>query len=129
MSYPTSPLPASPTPSNPSNKLTASLNAARRGESPIPATPRRTQSNLTPTARKQALREFYNLDKSKLNSSIDLDKEEFDGKEYVDKLVKERNLATLIVMENDLVQGKPPRTSIDVRYSEFRRGEKVLSLR
>jgi hypothetical protein len=106
MSYPTSPLPTSPTPSNPSNKLTASLNAARRGESPIPSTPtRRTQSALTPTARKQALRDFYNLDKAKLNSSTDLDRENFDGKEYVDKLVKERNLATLIVLENDLVQG------------------------
>jgi hypothetical protein len=115
MSYPTSPLPTSPTPSNPSNKLTASLNAARRGESPIPSTPaRRTQSSLTPTARKQALRDFYNLDKAKLNSSTDLDRENFDGKEYVDKLVKERNLATLIVLENDLVQGTPIHSVINV---------------
>jgi hypothetical protein len=128
MSYPTSPLPTSPTPPNP-NQLTASLNAARRGESPIPATPRRTQSNLTPTARKQALREFYNLDKSKLNSSIDLDKEDFDGKEYVDKLVKERNLATLIVLENDLVQGKPSSSNVDIRYTKFRWREKIFGIR
>jgi len=61
---------------------------------------------LTPTARKQALRDFYNLDRSKPTSSVtDLDREDFDGKDYVDKLVRERNLATLIMMENDLVQG------------------------
>src|ERR1700731_5257369 len=101
MSYPTSPLPTSPTPSNPSNKLTASLNAARRGESSIPSTPtRRTQGILTPTARKQALRDFYNLDKSKpISSTPDLDREDFDGKDYVDKLVREKNLSTLIMME------------------------------
>jgi hypothetical protein len=106
MSQPTSPLPSSPTPSN---KLTASLNAARRGESPAPnapSQPRRTQSSLTPTARKQALRDFYNLDKSKSpTSTSDLDKEDFNGKDYVDKLVKERELSTLVAMENDLVQG------------------------
>jgi len=101
--------PTSPSPSTVSNKLTASLHAARRGESPTPSTPtRRTQGILTPTARKQALRDFYNLDKSKQSSSsstIDLDKEGFDGKDYVDKLVKEKNLNTLIVLENELVQG------------------------
>src|SRR5271170_5052499 len=98
--------PPSPSPSLPS-KLTSSLQAARRGESPTPSTPtRRTQGILTPTARKQALRDFYNLDKSKPTSSItDLDREDFDGKDYVDKLVRERNLSTLIMMENDLVQG------------------------
>lgn len=98
--------PPSPSPSLPS-KLTTSLQAARRGESPTPSTPtRRTQGILTPTARKQALRDFYNLDKSKPPSSVtDLDREDFDGKDYVDKLVRERNLATLIMMENDLVQG------------------------
>jgi hypothetical protein len=37
-----------------------------------------------------------------------LDKEGFDGKEYVDKLVKEKNLKTLITLENDLVQGIVP---------------------
>jgi len=98
--------PPSPSPSLPS-KLTTSLQAARRGESPTPsASTRRTQGILTPTARKQALRDFYNLDKSKPTSSVtDLDREDFDGKDYVDKLVKERNLSTLIMMENDLVQG------------------------
>jgi len=109
MSLPTSPMASSPTPSNPSNKLTVALNAARRGES-SPSTPtvRRNPAILTPTARKQALRDFYNLDKSKSASSsstIELDREEFDGKDYVDKVVRERNLSTLIAMENDLVQG------------------------
>ena len=102
--------PSSPSPSIASNKLTASLHAARRGESPIPSTPsRRTPGILTPTARKQALRDFYNLDKSKtISSTTDLDREDFDGKHYVDKLVRERNLSTLIMMENDLVQGSTP---------------------
>ena len=109
MSLPTSPMTSSPTPSNPSNKLTVALNAARRGES-SPSTPtvRRNPAILTPTARKQALRDFYNLDKSKSASSsstIELDREDFDGKDYVDKVVRERNLSTLIAMENDLVQG------------------------
>lgn len=109
MSQPNS-LPPSPSPSIASNKLTASLHAARRGESPTPSTPsRRTQGILTPTARKQALRDFYNLDKSKLvSSATDLDREDFDGKDYVDKLVRERNLSDLIMMENDLVQGNTP---------------------
>jgi hypothetical protein len=106
MSQPTSPLPSSPTPSN---KLTASLNAARRGEYPTPnspSQPSRTKSSLTPTARKQALRDFYNLDKSKPSTSTaDLDKDNFNGKDYVDKLVKEKGLSTLVAMENDLVQG------------------------
>jgi hypothetical protein len=110
MSQPTSPDPSSPTPSLASNKLTASLNAARRGASPTPKSPvyppRRTQSSLTPTARKQALRDFYNLDKSKGQSSTtDLDKDDFNGKDYVDKLVREKSLNTLVAMENDLVQG------------------------
>lgn len=97
----------SPSPSVASNKLTASLNAARRGESSTSSSPiRRTQGNLTPTARKQALRDFYNLDKSKNSGSTsDLDKADFDGKDYVDKLVRERNLSTLMLMENELVQG------------------------
>ena len=109
MSQSSSPLPSSPTPSNPSNKLTVALNAARRGESsPSTPTPRRNPSILTPTARKQALRDFYNLDKSKPSSSsstLELDKEDFDGKDYVDKLVRERNLTNLVAMENELVQG------------------------
>lgn len=95
--------PASPPPSTAPSKLTASLNAARRGESPTP-----TRLALTPTARKQALRDFYNLDRSKPLSATELDREEFDGREYVDKLVKEKDLKTLISMENDLVQGAPP---------------------
>lgn len=102
-------IPPSPSPSSAPSKLTASLSAARRGESPVaPSTPppRGTQRILTPTARKQALRDFYNLDRTKpLSSSKELDKEHFDGKDYVDKLVKEKNLKTLISMENDLVQG------------------------
>ena len=102
-------IPPSPSPSSASTKLAASLNAARYGESPsTPSTPtpRRTQGILTPTARKQALRDFYNLDRTKpLSSSTELDKEHFDGKDYVDKLLKEKNLKTLISMENDLVQG------------------------
>jgi len=109
MSQPNS-VPSSPSPSIASNKLTASLHAARRGESPVPSTPsRRTPGILTPTARKQALRDFYNLDKSKPTPpATDLDREDFDGKDYVDKLVRERNLSTLIMMENDLVQGNSP---------------------
>src|SRR5277367_6465389 len=95
--------PTSPPPSTAPNKLTASLNAARRGESPTPT--RLAQPVLTPTARKQALRDFYNLDRSKPLSATELDREEFDGREYVDKLVKEKDLQTLIAMENDLVQG------------------------
>src|SRR5580704_12002925 len=100
LSLPASPLPSSPTPSNSSNKLTVALNAARRGESSSSTpTPRRNQSILTPTARKQALRDFYNLDKSKPSSSTaELDKGDFDGKDYVDKLVRERNLSTLVAM-------------------------------
>jgi hypothetical protein len=105
MSQPNSPLPTSSTPSLPS-KLTESLNAARRGESPTPSTSnRKNQVVLTPTARKQALRDFYNLDKNRAITSTDLDKEGFNGKDYVDKLVREKNLASLIRMENDLVQG------------------------
>jgi hypothetical protein len=109
MSQPNS-VPSSPSPSIASNKLTASLHAARRGESPIPLTPtRRTPGILTPTARKQALRDFYNLDKSKpISSTTDLDREDFDGKDYVNKLVREKNLSTLIMMENNLVQGSTP---------------------
>jgi hypothetical protein len=101
MSTPTSP-------SLSSNKLTASLNAARRGETPSPSTPpsRRPQPSLTTNARKQALREFYNLDKSKSTSSTpELDKPDFDGRAYVDRLVRERDLSTLLSMENDFVQG------------------------
>jgi hypothetical protein len=123
--------PPSPSPSLPS-KLTSSLQAARRGESPTPSTPtRRTHGILTPTARKQALRDFYNLDKSKPTSSVtDLDREDFDGKDYVDKLVRERNLTTLIIMENDLVQGDSPlllktRLTTVGRYSEFGWREKI----
>jgi vacuolar protein sorting-associated protein 51 len=103
---------SSPSPSIGSSKLTASLNAARRGESSTSSTSiRRTQGNLTPTARKQALRDFYNLDKSKNSSSTsELDKADFDGKDYVDKLVRERNLSTLMLMENELVQGLSPTT-------------------
>jgi vacuolar protein sorting-associated protein 51 len=101
---------SSPSPSVASSKLTASLNAARRGEPSTSSTPiRRGQGNLTPTARKQALRDFYNLDKSKNSSSTsELDKADFDGKDYVDKLVRERNLSALILMENELVQGLSP---------------------
>ena len=101
-------IPPSPSPPSAPSKFTASLSAARRGESPVtPSTPtRRTQGILTPTARKQALRDFYNLDRTTpLSSSTELDKEHFDGKDYADKLVKEKNLKTLISMENDLVQG------------------------
>ena len=116
--------PSSPAPSTAHNRLTASLNAARRGESPTPT--RLAQSVLTPTARKQALRDFYNLDRSKPLSATELDREEFDGREYVDKLVKEKDLKTLISMENDLVQGTPPaRPGVDGRHSEFGWGEKV----
>src|SRR5437762_2460485 len=118
MSQPNS-VPSSPSPSIASNKLNASLHAARRGESPTPSTPtRRTPGILTPTARKQALRDFYNLDKSKpITSTTDIDRENFDGKDYVDKLVRERNLRTLIMMENDLVQGNTFQVLVDERYS------------
>lgn len=106
MSQPNS-LPPSPSPSLPSHKLTATLHAARRGESSASSTPtRRTPGILTPIARKQALRDFYNLDKSKpITPATDLDREDFNGKDYVDKLLREKNLNTLIMMENDLVQG------------------------
>jgi len=130
MSQPTSVTP-SPSPSVTSSKLTASLNAARRGESSASSTPiRRTQGNLTPTARKQALRDFYNLDKSKNSSSTsELDKADFDGKDYVDKLVRERNLSTLILMENELVQGSSRACIMfDRRYSESGWRKKVTGV-
>ena len=41
-------------------------------------------------------------------STTELDKEDFDGKDYIDKIVRERNLSALIMMENDLVQGRYP---------------------
>jgi hypothetical protein len=107
-------IPPSPSPSTAPNKLTASFNAARRGESASTSStpPRRAQGILTPIARKQALRDFYNLDRTKpLSSSTELDKEGFDGKEYVDKIVKEKNLKILITLENDLVQGIVPSPS------------------
>ena len=51
-----------------------------------------TRSHETGTKKKGA----YNLDKSKPASSvIDLDRDDSDGEDYVDKLVKERNLSTL----------------------------------
>lgn len=135
MSQSSSPLPSSPTPSNPSNRLTVALHAARRGESgPSTPTPRRNPAILTPTARKQALRDFYNLDKSKPSSSsstLELDKEDFDGKDYVDKLVRERNLTTLVAMENELVQGTfcyRPLLRANPRYSEFGWREKVFGI-
>jgi len=107
-------IPPSPSPSVSTHKLTASLNAARRGESSTPSTPtRRTGGMLTPTARKQALRNFYNLDKTRSASTTDLDREGFDGKDYVDKIVREKNLNTLITMENDLVQGMSRQTLVD----------------
>jgi hypothetical protein len=103
MSTPTSPHPSSPSLS--SHKLTTTLNAARRGESSAPSTPP-LRRPLSAHSRKQALREFYNLDKSRAtNTSVQLDRPDFDGKTYVDKLVKERDLGTLISLENDLVQG------------------------
>jgi len=107
MSTPTSPS-SSSSPSLSSNKLTASLNAARRGESSSPSTPpssRRPQ--LSATARKQALRDFYNLDKSKttIHTTIELDKPDFDGRDYVDRVVREKGLGTLLRMENEIVQG------------------------
>ena len=106
-------IPPSPSPSVSTHKLTASLNAARRGESPTPSTPTRRTGVLTPTARKQALRDFYQLDKTRSASITDLDREAFDGKDYVDKLVREKNLKELMSMENDIVQGIPPSDFID----------------
>ena len=130
MSGPTSPHPSSPSLS--SHQLTASLNAARRGESPTPSTPspRRPHPNLTSTARKQALREFYNLDKSKASgSTTELDKPEFDGKGYADKVVHEKNLRTLIALENELVQGLVLLIVMLIfRYPEPRWREKISCL-
>jgi hypothetical protein len=60
---------------------------------------------LTPIARKQALRDFYSLDRTRQLTSTDLDKEGFDGKDYVDKCVQEKDLTSLLRLENDLVQG------------------------
>ena len=119
---------STPSPSRSSSRLAFSLETGGRdGSTTSLASARRNQGILTPTARKQALREFYNLNKHKITSSgTDLDKEEFDGKDYVDKLVKEKNLTALITMENDLVQGDfSVFDGIDGRYSEPRWGEKI----
>jgi vacuolar protein sorting-associated protein 51 len=104
-----SPSYASPTPSPSlqSSKLTISLNAARRNNAPAESTPSplRTPPVLTPTARKQALREFYNLDRSRpISTNTDLDRDPFNGKDFVDKLARENGLHALVRMENDLVQ-------------------------
>jgi hypothetical protein len=118
---------STPSASRSSSRLALSIEASGRENSTTSlASPRRTQGTLTPTARKQALREFYKLNKHKSTSSgTDLDKENFDGKDYVDKLVKEKNLTSLITMENDLVQGFSKSLHAHDRYSQLGWGEKV----
>ena len=46
----------------------------------------------------------------------------------MDKLVREKNLGTLILMENELVQGTFPSKLVSQRYSEFGWGKKVVGL-